>query len=478
MVGSRPMLANIEHIVVLMLENRSFDNMLGLLYPHKKRPAEFDGLTGHESNKDARGKVVKVAPIDATTKFAYFTPVVCPGEGFGPTNKQLFGADPPPAGSAPNCSGFVTDYVATIGTPRHQPVPGATAAETDIMQVYTPEMLPVLSTLAMQYAVCDQWFASVPTETMPNRAFALAGTSLGGMDDHAGPTPPVYATGSIFGALDKAGKTWSVYGYDQAPYTRTDFADTIQANESHYGKFADFKTAAAGGKLANFVFLEPEWKNTGNSQHPNYDVALGEQLMHDVYEVLRASPTWSSTLLVITYDEHGGCYDHVPPPGGAVPPDAHRGPTGFDFTRFGVRVPTVLVSPLIAAGTVFRVPAGGTPLDHTSILKTIEKRWGMSPLTKRDAAAPDFAAVLTLAHPRTDDALAGVKVPKSGVSPFAKKVPPSRLQQLRAQVVSKLPVPAANRAAPDLPSAETADDYDDYIERRTQEWIKAGKPKS
>jgi phospholipase C len=140
-------------------------------------------------------------------------------------------------------------------------------------------------------------------------------------------------------------------------------------------------------------------------------VARGEQLVHDVYYALRNGPNWTGTLLIITYDEHGGCYDHVPPPSGAVPPDATAGEFGFDFTRFGVRVPTLLVSPRIVAGTVFRAPQNATPFDHTSILKTVERRWNLPPLTRRDAAAPDLGDVLTLASPRTDDPLAGLTVP-------------------------------------------------------------------
>src|SRR6202008_2125241 len=136
-------------------------------------------------------------------------------------------------------------------------------------------------------------------------------------------------------------------------------------------------------------------------------------LLHDVYYAVRNGKAWDPTLLVICYDEHGGNYDHVPPPTDATPPgDGSVGEFGFDFTRFGVRVPTVLVSPLIAPGTVFHT-TGTAPLDHTSILKTVETRWGLPPLTARDAAAPDVGDVLTLAQPRTDDPLAGVTVPTS-----------------------------------------------------------------
>src|SRR5580700_2639342 len=171
-----------------------------------------------------------------------------------------------------------------------------------------------------------------------------------------------FSSPTIFGLLDAAGLGWAVYGYDDEPLTKSTFTQISTAAASHFGKFTDFQAAAAAGTLPPFTFLEPDWSSTGNSQHPNYDVALGEQLIHDVYETLRAGPGWPGTLLVITYDEHGGCYDHVPPPWGATPPDNDTGEFSFGFDRFGVRVPTVLVSPLIAPGTVYRVPAGGTPL--------------------------------------------------------------------------------------------------------------------
>jgi len=190
------------------------------------------------------------------------------------------------------------------------------------------------------------------------------------------------------------------------------------------------------GTLPPYTFLEPNWDPSGNSQHPNYNVALGEQLIHDVYEALRGGPGWPQTLLVITYDEHGGCYDHVPPPWSATPPDNNAGEFGFGFSRFGVRVPTVLVSPLITAGTVFRVPSGSIPLDHTSILKTVEERWDLAPLSARDAVAPGLGDVLSLAAPRNDNVLAGVIVPTAiAAGPSAGL--PSHLQEVQAELISR-----------------------------------------
>jgi phospholipase C len=279
---------------------------------------------------------------------------------------------------------------------------------------------------------------------------------------------------TIFGQLSASNIDWAIYGYDSPPLTRQDFSDTTNADESHFGLFTDFQAAAAAGNLKPFTFLEPSWSASGNSQHPNYDVALGEQLIHDVYYALFNGPAWKSTLLIITYDEHGGCYDHVPPPTNAVPPDSDAGEYGFDFTRFGPRVPTVLVSPLIAPGTVFRVAAGAMPLDHTSILKTVETRWNLPTLTARDAAASDIGDVLTLATPRTDDPLAGVVVPvSSGQGPDVTQ--PSHLQQVHAELVSQLPVPDAQGGAHhQMPALKTSADYKAYIDTRTAQW-KASK---
>jgi phospholipase C len=432
-------LASVGHVVVLMLENRSFDHMLGFLYPGNVSPSgqPFDGLTGTESNPGSDGQPVTVFRIEPATPHAYYMPGADPGEGYMAANDQLYGSDNGPAspGEAASGQGFVKNFGYTLGWQSKEPkrwpiVPGTT--EGDIMGCYTPEALPVLSALARGYAVCDRWFASAPTETLPNRAFACAATSQGHMDDKT----HTFTSPTIFGLLDAAGLGWAIYGYNAQPLTKNTFTQISAASASHFGKFADFTAATAAGTLPAYTFLEPAWGSKGNSQHPNYDVALGEQLIHDVYRALRAGPGWPGTLLVITYDEHGGCYDHVPPPWGAVPPDSSAGEFGFGFDRFGVRVPAVLVSPLIAPGTVYRADAGGAPLDHTSILRTVQQRWNLPALTARDAAAPAFGDVLTLTTPRTDDVLAGVTVPvASGPGPSAGIV--SHLEAIQAELIGR-----------------------------------------
>ncbi|WP_267223250.1 alkaline phosphatase family protein [Dyella silvae] len=465
-------LTAINHIVVLMLENRSFDHMLGYLYADSGNVSPtgqpFEGLTGKETNPGASGgAAVTVFPIQPGTTATYFMPGADPGEGYTATNLQLFGTSTPPTPPVATNAGFVTNFAAALTREAAQKwpiVPGTTAS--DIMGMHTPQTLPVLSALARGYAVCDHWFGSAPTETLPNRAFVQAGTSLGHMDD----STKTFAAPSIYASLSKLGVSWMICGYNADPLTRMSFPDLTSAPDTHFGKFADFQTAAANGTLAAYTFLEPSWGSSGNSQHPNYDVALGEQLIHDVYYALRHGPAWAQTLLIVTYDEHGGCYDHVPPPTTAVPPDASAGQNGFDFKRFGPRVPTVLISPLIPADTVLRVPGGSMPFDHTSILRTIEKRWNAAPLTARDAAAPDVAAALSLASPRTDDPLAGVTVPTSkGTNPAAGT--PSHLQQVYAELVSQLPVSDAKDSAPAaLPMLGTEADYDRYIEQRLAQW--------
>jgi phospholipase C len=479
-------LGAIDTIVVLMLENRSFDQMLGLLYTAQGNQSPsgqaFDGLAGTETNPDSSGNPVSVFPITSATPNAYVMPGADPGEGYLATNSQLFGSTTVPVPPVATNGGFVTDFDYTLGwqqkTPGWSIVSGTTA--TDIMGIYSPQMLPVLTALAEGYAVCDQWFSSVPTETMPNRAFACAGTSQGHMNDDT----KTFTTQSIFGLLSQSNLDWRIYGYVSDPMTPLNFPDLASISSSRIGKFADFQAAAAAGTLPSYTFLEPDFSATGNSQHPNYNVAAGEALIQATYTALRNGPAWNTTLFILTYDEHGGCFDHVNPPSGAIPPDALAGEYGFDFTRFGVRVPTVLISPWIPAGTVFRVPAGSTPLDHTSIPATVEHRFGLKPLTARDAAAPDVGDALTATVPRTDNPLEGVTAPALAASgpesqAALSALPPSHLQKVHAQLAAELPV-AGHYQSPSeaLAGLVTTADYKTFIDRQMAGWKPAQATKA
>lgn len=456
-------LGKINHIVQLMLENRSFDQMLGFLYPAGDG---FHGLTGDESNADENGQRIKVYKIKASDPHPYLMPGADPGEGFQNTNYQLFSTDDPDPGAVPENQGFVINFRAAIASDlaKHykDTLPGTEPSQ--IMGMYPPELLPILSGLASGFAVCDVWFASAPTMTMPNRAFAAAGTSQGHLDDHT----KIFTCPSIFGRLSDKNIDWAIFGYNREPLTRHDFSDTQSADESHFGHFRDFQDRAANGTLPAYSFLEPSWDSTGNSQHPNYDVSKGEQLIHDVYYAVRNGNAWGSTLLLITYDEHGGNYDHMPPPADATPPgDGTVGEFGFDFTRFGVRVPAVLISPLIAKGTVFR---GSGRIDHTSVLKTIQERWQTEPLTERDKAAASLGDVLTLTQPRQDDPIEGVPIPTPGGHHPNSSVP-SKIDKLQVARIAALPIRNEKghfeEASPELSSSA---EVSNFIRDRSAAW--------
>ena len=464
-------LGTIKHIVQLMLENRSFDQMLGFLYDGNRSPTTgqaFEGLTGNESNPDDTGRECRVYRIDRSRPHPYFMPGADPGEGYQHTNYQLFQTDDPVKGTPPTNRGFVIDFKAAIASDLARGFQDTLTGTdpSEIMGMYSPEMLPIMSNLAKGFAVCDHWFSSAPTQTLPNRGFAAAATSLGFLSNaHA----KFFTTQSIYGLLLKNNIDWAIYGYNSDPMTRMDFPDTRSAPDKHYGHFRDFQERAFDGTLPAYSFLEPDWGANGNSQHPNYDVALGEKLIHDVYYALRNGRGWNDTLLVITYDEHGGNYDHVAPPWGAVPPDHSLGEFGFDFTRFGVRVPALLISPRIAKGTVFRAKRG--TIDHTSVLKTIELRWNLGPLSARDKAAPDLGDVLTLAAPRTDDPLLGIEIPISDmVHPDVAQ--PTLLQQIHAEKVSTLALRNQQGSYGEhiMPYLPTSAAVGEYIQSRTAAW--------
>ncbi len=442
-------LERIQHIIVLMLENRSFDNLLGWLYDDEGPPGEqhFEGLhrdlwnplNSVDDNGISVIEKVRVkkngAPIKGTRYIKpdphphpdFCLPHPDPGEGFLNTNHQLFQFyqvpnDYPPE---PTNMGFVDNYVNTIVNGTYRFFGESIADPRDIMTCFTPADVPVLSTLAKQFAVCDQWYGSVPSQTLPNRAFIHTATSCGQVNNK--PHPKCDAT-TIYNRIEEAihggakHLSWRVYAstpkqsdskQDSLIESGEDYSLTrlmmTQLHDPsltpHFHSMKQFYEDAADGKFPSYAFLEPQFFGRGqNDQHPPSDVRAGEQLIADVYKAVVESPQWNETLLVITYDEHGGCYDHVAPPGRAAHPDGKDGAPGqcgFRFNRFGVRVPAVLISPWIEAGTIAR-PSGWTPFDHTSVIATVCKRFNLALLTERDKNAPDLSCVLTRDTVRSD----------------------------------------------------------------------------
>jgi phospholipase C len=431
-------MADIAHVVVLMLENRSFDCMLGKLYP--SGPG-FDGLAGTESNpyQPTSGGAASTVPAWASTTFTpgdASIPDPDPGELYDDMKKQLFGLNGMTTGQ-PSMSGFVDNYM-------RQPVAGTSDPRAP-MHHFTPGQIPVMSALATAFGVSDRWHASAPNQTWPNRFFVHCGTAAGYVNNSPPKFP--YKMPTIYSRLMDAQRSWRIYFHD-IPQTAT-LADIWAEAPFHMRSYPDaFENDAKAGNLPSYTFIEPRYftdKLLGkmpNDQHPPHNVTYGERLIARTYNALRAGPEWKRTLLIVTYDEHGGIYDHVSPPA-AVPPDALT-PDGVTFDRYGVRVPALLISPWIPPGSIVRPPPGSAyPFDHTSILATLRKLFGLSkPLTARDAAAPDLIGALSLPSP-DNDGPANVAVPD--LQPSADELaaaaarPPNHMQQALVNCASHLP---------------------------------------
>ncbi len=419
--------ATIDHVVVLMLENRSFDNLLGWMYegrdlsklnyvPCESDSRLFDGLkTDTYWNADASGDRLYASKGTTGKNGArWVVPDPDPREQFRYMNQQQFSLMNPPPGKKATMKGFFLDYAGIEAVTRPE----------QIMQSYAPAQVPVLTALARQYAVCDRWFASAPCQTWPNRSFVHAGTSNGRInnldgpeDSYAVPSNRHYDVPTIFDFLQKVGASWHVYS---GVFSLTDlqfarrFARMKDAAH-HFKWFAEFKLRARRGKLPRYSFIEPtRWLVEPNDQHPPHDVRAAEKLIKEVYDAVSNGKAWENTLLIVTYDEHGGCYDHVPPPRTAEPPDDAKpqqppvdGIDPFRFDRYGVRVPTVLINPHIKPSTVLRKKPNDREFDHASILATLRdwldpecKTFPNVLRSRRIKKAPTLAAVMQRETPR------------------------------------------------------------------------------
>ncbi len=391
-------LDNLKHIVVLMMENRSFDHMLGFA---QSPTWPIDGLKGNETNTDSVGGV---AQVSNDAGFAGdFTPD--PGHAGFDVLTQLYGDAKTSVLRDPVMSGFVRSYEGKTHDPQ---------AAHRIMKCFSPQNLSVLTRLAQQFCVCDRWFSSVPGPTFPNRAFMHAATSIGRVDmgiDWRNLSTTIYER-LAQNHLDSV-----IYYHDS---TMASTFDGLAGNPDFFGSFVDdFLAACADNDLPSYSFLEPRFANSagGNGQpafsasdqHPDHNVREGEALIQTVFKAIWKNPkVRNSTLLVIVYDEHGGLYDHVPPPttvnpdGKVYTNDGISLDPSFDFTRLGVRVPAVLISPYIEPSTIDH-----RLYDHTSIIATALKlllpNVANSHLTLRDKIANTFEDNLARQEPRTGD---------------------------------------------------------------------------
>lgn len=465
---------NIEHIVYLMLENRSFDSIMGWLYENDK-PANFipktntdpfNGLknNGPYFNPDGKGGVVfanKIKPSQGQQ-----VPQVDPHEKFQHVQTQI---------ATTHCvdmGGFYLDFATKSKNPE------------EIMQSFSPDTLPVLNSLAKNFAVSDAYFSSIPTQTNCNRAFAATGNSLGHyyynferkleawVNNSFGVAEKwaldvTFNQRTIWDVLnddrDQNGKVkhdWKIFYNNKWPisnsifnycFTQDLFWPTLgHQTPDHFADIEEFKKQAKDGTLPAFSFLEPAWwleyegiGYNGNDYHPPANVGCGEVFLNEIYTALKSNPEkWAKTLFIINFDEHGGTYDHVIPPSNDIPAPWHVASDGtptpkkkeldFNFERLGVRVPLVLISPLIEDKTIIR-PKPGEYFDHTSVLATILKILGVEKdkwkLGTRTANAGTFEDVITLSP---DKARLDVKIdpPIPTTCKSNKPTPPNELQEM------------------------------------------------
>jgi phospholipase C len=383
-----PGLDALQHLVVLMMENRSFDHMLGSL---KTVDSRINGLTGQESNPDTTGNLIKVQP-----KAKYQSQLdPDPDHHFAAVDKQIFNGGP-----NAEMQGFVRSYFDQQRDVNQS---------RKIMYYFRKEQLPVLTNLALEYAVFNAWFASIPGPTLCNRAFAHYGTSFGHVGMELNYLNKKYK--SVYERLISAKRTTKLYYFDRASSTM-ELINLLQDQPQIFATYDQFLADCRAGVLPQYAFVEPNYSDhdgiIASDQHPDHHVAEGERFIASIYMAIKSNPElWNSTALLIVYDEHGGIFDHVPPPPCPVRDEftASAADTGtgaaFNFDRLGVRVPAVLVSPWIPRNTIVN-----RLFEHASIPATV-MQWLMpntpdNQRSPRERAASTFLDLLTEPVARTD----------------------------------------------------------------------------
>ena len=368
------LIPQIENIVIVMMENHSFDNVLGLL-------GRGDGLA-----VDSRGDPTATNPWPKKSTFpppgknaavrAFPMPNPCQEGGHPYNTWEAFWV----SYAGGRNSGFVESQSGPVS-----------------MGFFEPSVLPFTNSLASTFPVCDRYFCSVGAQTYPNRRFLMAGTSFGLLtDDLQTANPDVPPNGTIFDMLTRYGISWRNY-YSSLPSSAIWYYQVADATYlSHLENVSEFFTDAAAGTLPAVSLVDPDFSN--QSQENPQDVQYGDQFLSQVVQAVMASPQWSSTLLVWCYDESGGYYDHVPPPRAVkpdtVPPVLATGDKPGSFNRYGFRVPAGVVSPYARPDYVSSVVH-----DHTSVLRLVESKWNLPALSYRDAAADNLLDSVDLASP-------------------------------------------------------------------------------
>ncbi len=389
------LLAPIETIVVVCMENRSFDHYFGSAA--FLEDWQVEGLTGDETNPDLDGNDVQVYHLENYE-------VADPPHGWDSVHAQWNGGA---------MDGFVRE---------HQLVHPETY--TEVMGYHTRADLPVLYALAENYTVCDHWFCSVLGPTWPNRFYLHCASSDGGQENL-----PETGLTTIWDVLDGAGISGRNY-YSDIAWVWGGFANPLAG---YTDSIDEFFTAAAEGTLPQYVVIDPNFDllggGGGNDDHPDHNITMGQIFLQTIYEALAQSPQWDRCLLVITYDEHGGFYDHV-----------QTLQTSDDLPQFeqlGVRVPAVVIGPYVRQGCV-----NSTKFDHVACIKTATVRYGLAPLNVRVEDANDLSSCIdpsTLRDPRPP-----IRLPKMQVSldELLVEAPQTGHPELRAMIQDgRIPLP-------------------------------------
>ncbi len=356
------LLPQIEHIIVVMQENHSYDNYLGMLHRGDGLALGHDGLPTNTS-LDAHGNAVRSFPM----------PNACQAQG----PSQSWNNSHTSYNGGRN-DGFVL------------------ASGPVAMGYWTASDIPFYFSLAKTFPLSDRWFSSVLAQTYPNRRFLLAGTAYGDVStDAADILAAEPANGTIMDQLNAHGISWLDY-YTSLPSVGL-FKGPATANRDKLVTLNQYFTDAAAGTLPGVSLVEPQFDQ--QSEEDPQDIQRGEQFVSQVVQAAMHGPAWDKTLLVWTYDEGGGYYDHVPPPAAVkpddIPPNIHVPPDQPGaYDRYGFRVPAAIVSPYARRNYVSHVVH-----DHTSILKLIETKWNLPALTFRDANADNLLDSLDLRHP-------------------------------------------------------------------------------